>query len=84
MNENGLTEYWGRKYTKGIMNPKPCMLELQKPIGKAKILTLEGMSSAFIILGIGYTLSIFAFALEITTCAINKRISQRKNQPDSP
>ena len=82
MNENGLPKYWGKKYTKGIHNFNKCKIQERKPVGEAKILTLQDISSAFILLSIGSVASIFAFALELMFNRI-KRISKRKRQVDS-
>jgi len=74
MNENGLPNYWAGKYSKGSHLHNKCKTQERKPIGEAKVLTLEDISSAFICLCIGYGIAIITFAIEVVHSAIKKYV----------
>ena len=63
--ENGILLHWADKYLKGLPKPDRCEYDKIKPTGQAKILTLKDLSSAFILLGIGFSLALLVFCVEI-------------------
>ena len=69
MDAAGLLGKWERG--KLIENAVPCLRKIQQETNDKKRkddkkrLTLEGLSGAFLVLGVGYIISVFAFIIEI-------------------
>ncbi|KAK4016112.1 hypothetical protein OUZ56_031070 [Daphnia magna] len=62
--ENGLLPYWLKKYTPNV---DKCMVGTIKPHGRMTPFTLDDLSSAFALFGIGISLSFLTFVLEMIT-----------------
>ena len=82
----GLLEFWLKQYSD---DPTYCLTKIQRQMkeksGKRR-LTLNNLSGAFLVLFIGYVLSIIAFILELCTAWRQRRyknekaVSPRKSQ----
>ena len=84
MDATGLLSKWERE--KLIENAVPCLRKIQqetndkKRKGDKKRLTLEGLSGAFLVLGVGYIISVFAFIIEIVWHWRSKNRRQQQTQ----
>ena len=74
--EAGLIEYWKKRGTYKLLKMEICEVknidESQKLGGKPTPIKLIDLSSAFFVLGIGYTLLVLVFLLEKITSLICK------------
>lgn len=69
MDSAGLLDRWERQ--KLIENAVPCLNKIQRETnvkiikGDKKQLTLQGLSGSFLVLGVGYIISVLVFIIEI-------------------
>ncbi len=69
--ETGLIDYWKKQH---IPSMKRCQLDkVDSDNRRPKPITLVALSSAFAIIGIGITLSILAFFIEVTVSFLVRR-----------
>jgi hypothetical protein len=61
-------------------NVDQCRMENQQPDTRAKTLTLIDMTSCFIVLAFGYSISVFVFLSELTYYKIDKRLFRRQQK----
>ena len=76
----GLFEFWLKQYSD---DPTYCLTKIQRQMkeksGKRR-LTLNNLSGAFLVLVIGYVLSIIAFIVELYTARGQRRIKSKKSE----